>query len=212
MIPFPCRKDVLINQVASFDLVVFEEFNYAQYGLLPSLIAAIRQKVLDGGAFLLMGGPIAFGEEVHTRSRRSPILLPVQIGTPQVRTLKEPAKLILKAPSHPIVRLDEKPERNQAIWQALPALDDVTLLGDAKPGAQVLATAKGDGKRRSGACRVAVRQKARCRSFVGAHRVALVHADGRVLRAAFRRVSEVLEKHGAVAHALRRVQAGARRA
>jgi uncharacterized membrane protein len=145
LIPFP-SQDVLINQVKSFDLVVFEEFNYAQYGLLPSLVSAIRQKVLEGGAFLLMGGPIAFGEGSSYAIPTLSDMLPVQIGTPQIRTLKEPAKLILKTPSHPIVRLDENAERNQAVWRGLPALDDVTLLGDPKPGAQVLATVQNGGK------------------------------------------------------------------
>jgi len=50
LIPFP-TQDVLINQMASFDLVVFEEFAFPLYGLPPTVLFSIRQKVKDAEAF-----------------------------------------------------------------------------------------------------------------------------------------------------------------
>ena len=51
-----------------FDLVVFEEFSYNQFGLPPQVLHAIRKKVENGGAFMMIGGKKTLG-------RRSPYAL-----------------------------------------------------------------------------------------------------------------------------------------
>ncbi len=145
LIPFP-TQDVLINQMASFDLVVFEEFAYQLYGLMPSVLQAIRRKVEEGGSFLLMGGPEIFGPGSGYAIPGVYDMIPVQFGASEVSALPEPAALEVKAPSHPILRLEGNAERNREIWAALPPLDDAALLPGAKPGATVLASVRSGGR------------------------------------------------------------------
>lgn len=145
LIPFP-TQDVLINQMATFDLVVFEEFSYPQYGLSPALVYAIRQKVQEGGSFLLMGGPVAFGAGSPYGISGVREMIPVEFNSTDVRLMETPALFIAKAPSHPILKLDDNPDRNKEAWRNLPELEGVTFLPGAKPGATVLGSALYQGK------------------------------------------------------------------
>ncbi len=145
LIPFP-TQDVLINQMATFDLVVFEEFAYLQFGLSPALVHAIRQKVQDGGSFLLMGGLAAFGPGSPYAIPGIQEMIPVEFATPDVRVMEGPARFIAKAPAHPVLRLESNSERNKEVWARLPEIDGVTLLPGAKPGATVLGAVNNQGK------------------------------------------------------------------
>ncbi len=145
LIPFP-TQDVLINQMSTFDLVVFEEFSYQQYGLSPAVIYAVRQKVQDGGSFLIMGGPTAFGPYGGYMLPGIREMIPVEFGGNDVRVAEEAVPFVAKAPTHPILRIEENVERNKDIWRSLPPLEAVTLLPSAKPGASVLGTTNVGGK------------------------------------------------------------------
>lgn len=145
LIPFP-TQDVLISQLATFDLVVFEEFVYSNFGLLPSVVMAIRQKVQDGGSFLLMGGAPTFGLGSPYGISGIQDMIPVPIGGSEIISESEPLALHLNAPAHPIVKLESNPEKNQEIWSNLPLLDGVTLIPKEKPGSTVLLSAKKNGK------------------------------------------------------------------
>ncbi len=145
LIPFP-TQEALVQQMPTFDLVVFEEFSYRQYGLMPGIMEAIRRKVEGGGSFLLMGGPVVFGAGSDYALPGSNELLPVQFGSMPVKTTEETFRFVPKALSHPILRLDENPERNKKMWEGLPPLDGLTILPGVKPGATVLGTALIDGK------------------------------------------------------------------
>src|SRR5205085_10940002 len=66
LIPFP-TDELFREHLDSFDLVIFQDFNYGPYqvaGYLPR----IRDYVLHGGAFAMVGGSRAFGagEYEHT--------------------------------------------------------------------------------------------------------------------------------------------------
>ncbi|MCG3203700.1 MAG: hypothetical protein KCHDKBKB_00372 [Elusimicrobia bacterium] len=141
LIPFP-TQDVLINQMATFDLVVFEEFSYQLYGLSPSLIYAIRQKVQEGGSFLLMGGPLTFGAGSPYGLPGIREMIPVEFNTADVKVINTPVTFQVKAPDHPILRLDANSDRNKEIWKNLPELEGVTQLPMAKAGATVLGVAR----------------------------------------------------------------------
>lgn len=145
LIPFP-TPDVLISQMATFDLVVFEEFAYQQYGLGPQVLYAIRQKVQDGGSFLMMGGPLVFGAESGYALPGIREMIPVEFGGGDVGWFAETFPFIPKALSHPILRLEENSDQNKAVWASLPPLDGLTLLSGPKPGATVLASAQIKGR------------------------------------------------------------------
>ncbi len=145
LIPFP-TQDVLINQMSTFDLVVFEEFSYQSYGLSPAVVYAVRQKVQDGGSFLILGGPTAFGLGSGYALPGVREMIPVEFGAADVKVVAEPVPFLAKAPAHPVLRLDENLDRNKEIWRNMPPLDGVTVVSGVKPGATVLGTAVVDGK------------------------------------------------------------------
>lgn len=145
LIPFP-TQDVLINQMATFDLIVFEEFAYQLYGLSPQLVYAIRDKVQQGGSFLLMGGSVVFGVGSPYGIPGVREMIPVEFGTSDVSVISDPTRLIAKASAHPVMRLDANAERNKQAWESLPELDGVTRLPRAKAGATVLAAANDRGR------------------------------------------------------------------
>lgn len=145
LIPFP-TQDVLISQIATFDLVVFEEFAYQTYGLMQGVLHAIRKKVEDGGSFLLMGGPVAFGEGSNYAVPGIREMIPVEFGSALVQTIPEARPFIPKALEHPILRLEAHPDRNRELWQNLPPLEGITLVPQAKPEATVLGTVNWNGR------------------------------------------------------------------
>jgi len=145
LIPFP-TQNVLINQMATFDLVVFEEFSYQNYGLLPTILTAIRKKVEDGGSFLLMGDADIFGPTSRYNLPGIKEMFPVEMGLNEVRNVTGFHKFISKAPSHPILKLEGNPQRNRELWVALPDIDGFTFLPKVKPGAQVLGSVRYQGK------------------------------------------------------------------
>lgn len=145
LIPFP-TQDVLVNQMATFDLVVFEEFAYQQFGLMPTLMYAIRQKVLEGGSFLLVGGPTIFGVGSPYAIGGVKEMIPVEMGGSDVSYTDGLVKFIPKALSHPVLRLENSPEKNREVWEGLPPLEGTTLLTTVKEGATVLGSAMVNGR------------------------------------------------------------------
>src|SRR4029078_10613939 len=58
LIPFP-TFEIFEEQLHSFDLVIFQNFNYAPYGVEPFL-ANLRDYVEEGGALAMIGGDLSF--------------------------------------------------------------------------------------------------------------------------------------------------------
>src|SRR5207302_10026166 len=58
LIPFP-TYEIFEEQLRSFDLVIFQNFNYAPYGVEPFL-AGVRDYVEGGGALAMVGGDLSF--------------------------------------------------------------------------------------------------------------------------------------------------------
>lgn len=146
LIPFP-TQDVLVNQLATFDLVVFEEFSFADYGLSPDILLAIKKKVIDGGSFLLSGSSRVLGPQSQYNIPAIKDMLPVEIGGEAVHDLTEKVQFIPVALSHPVMRVDENPKRNEEIWKSLPALEAVTSVPAVKPGAIILGQGDVGGKK-----------------------------------------------------------------
>lgn len=138
LIPFP-TQDMLVQQLPTFDLIVLEEFAYRQFGLMPTIMQAIKKKVEDGGAFLLMGEAAAFeqGNDYDLTGIRD--MIPVEFYPLGSDVMIGPAKVRVKSLQHPIMRLDPDPARNKAIWDSVVELDAFAPVTTAKPGASVLA-------------------------------------------------------------------------
>ena len=58
LIPFP-TYEIFEEQLQSFDLVIFQNFNFAPYGVEPFL-PGVRDYVEDGGAIAMIGGDLSF--------------------------------------------------------------------------------------------------------------------------------------------------------
>lgn len=139
LIPFP-TQDVLVNQMATFDLVVFDEFSYQQYGLLPGIMQAIRRRVEEGGSFLLMGTAETLGPGSGYAIPEIKEMIPVDVGAASIRNLPGPLRMNVETPAHPVLKLEENIDRNIELWGQLPALKDVALLPPVRPGATALGT------------------------------------------------------------------------
>jgi uncharacterized membrane protein len=141
LIPFP-TEDVFIQQMSTFDLIVFDEFSYRRFGLNPSLMQAIGRRVEQGGSFLLMGSPAMFQATSDYAPPSIAAFLPVSMGSAGLRISVEPLRFIPKAPRHPIFQIDRSEDRNAAIWPHAPSLVEPVLGLQAKPEATVLGVVK----------------------------------------------------------------------
>lgn len=139
LIPFP-TQEMLITQMQSFDLVVFEEFSFWEYGLSPALMHAVRKRVESGGAFLLLAGPKTLGPGSLYGQPDIQEIVPVEIGH-TVDVSRAPATFLPRIANHPILRMEPNPEANRKIWSSLSALDDVLIGPEPRPGSIVVGEA-----------------------------------------------------------------------
>ncbi|MFN0117327.1 MAG: hypothetical protein ACKVQC_03410 [Elusimicrobiota bacterium] len=145
LIPFP-TQDALITQMSTFDLIVFEEFSYPNFGLSPALVFAIEKRVRDGGSFLLTGTPAVLGPGSPYNIPGVKEMIPVEFGNEQVQFYPGQASFVVRASEHPIFRLDENSGTNKKIWENLPLLKGITLFPKVKESGSVLGYFNIEGK------------------------------------------------------------------
>ncbi|RAL23734.1 hypothetical protein DL240_06145 [Lujinxingia litoralis] len=142
LIPFP--TDELFNsELGSFDLVIFQNFNFGPYNMARYL-PAIADYVRQGGAFAMIGGDLSFASGGYART---PIesLLPVELppagpGATITQSEHFTPELTEAGHRHPITQLAFDPEQNRELWASLPALQGTNIVTGPSPGATVLAT------------------------------------------------------------------------
>ncbi len=129
LIPFP-TDELFREHLDSFDLVIFQDFNYGPYqvaGYLPR----IRDYVLKGGAFAMIGGDRSFGAGGYEHTPIADIL-PVRMAPGAASVLESELQPVV-VPSmarHPIVELVPDPAQNLKTWSELaPLLGANRLLG-----------------------------------------------------------------------------------
>jgi len=136
LIPFP-MEEIFDTKLHTFDVVVFQNFGYAEPALsIASYERNLEQYVAGGGALLVIGGDHAFGEG----RAAYPILdraLPVDpSGTPaQLEPFK--IKLTPDGLRHPVMRVQTTENGTQSSWDDLPPASGLNLVR-VKPGATVL--------------------------------------------------------------------------
>lgn len=135
LIPFPTRE-LFTEELHTFDVVIFQNFNFAPYemaGYLPN----VRQFVLGGGGFAMVGGNLSFSEAQYDSTVLAdvlPVSLPPGRGnyvadtyTPQVTDTGR---------RHPILKFaGTKPE---AFLAQRPPLEGFNLSVGLMPGAEAL--------------------------------------------------------------------------
>ncbi|MCC6875035.1 MAG: hypothetical protein IT378_12075 [Sandaracinaceae bacterium] len=141
LIPFP--TDELFNEhLGSFDLVVFQNFEYGPYQMAEYL-PRIRDYVLRGGSFAMIGGPISFASGGYAQTPIAEIL-PVDLpppGTPDTRTVvtdRFHPRLSEGLERHPLLALLPDVAQSAAAWSALAPLNGANVVSRVRPGAAVL--------------------------------------------------------------------------
>ena len=135
LIPFP-TDELFREHLGSFDVLVFQNFDYAPYEM-GMYLPRIRDYVQRGGSFLMIGGDRSFAEGRYARTAIEEIL-PVKIGAPGVLKGSYRAEVNKRLARHPIVALGPDPALTRQTWRALPALQGMNLVSAVKEGGQVL--------------------------------------------------------------------------
>ena len=135
LIPFPSRK-LFTKSIFSFDLVVFQNFNFGPY--MPTYyLHNIKKFVEKGGAFVMVGGELSFGSGGYLNTPLEQIL-PVEFGIGQLD--KRPFRPVLTeaALHHPITRLSGNTLLSKKLWSSLPNNIGANLLSRARKNSVVL--------------------------------------------------------------------------
>lgn len=141
LIPFP-DKEIFHDQLRSFDLLVFHNFNYLPYKVEPYL-AGVRDYVEGGGAIAMVGGDLSFGSGGYGLTPLRDVL-PVELdvlppgedrGT---STDVFRARLTAEGRGHPVTSLSLDARENEVRWTVLPPLEGLNRVHRAKPGTATL--------------------------------------------------------------------------
>jgi uncharacterized membrane protein len=140
LIPFP-TDELFRQQLGSFDVIFFQNFDWAAYDMSPYL-EGILEFVRRGGGFVMTGGDRSFASGNYANT---PIaeFLPVELRTPgsaseAIDVAEFQPRLTEAGRNHPITRLSLARDENEALWAGLPALRGLNLVSGVKQGAAVL--------------------------------------------------------------------------
>jgi len=141
LIPFPTRE-LFEEQLGSFDLVTFQNFNFGPYDM-DRYLGSIADYVRDGGGFIMLGGDLSFASGGYAGTPIEDIL-PVELPSstmPEAIVDTRPFRpnLTDAGTRHPITQMAFHPQSNRQIWKNLPELRGTNIVGEAKSSATVLA-------------------------------------------------------------------------
>jgi uncharacterized membrane protein len=142
LIPFPTQR-LFTQELKNFDLIIFENFSYQLY--FPwYYLENVRKYVEEGGAFAMLGGSLSFAQGGYTGTPIEDILpISMRQDRNDYRPVTQRMLLTEEGKVHPITRLSSDTAENQRIWDMLPELDALNVIGQAKPGATVLGVTSG---------------------------------------------------------------------
>ena len=139
LIPFP-TDELFREHLDSFDIVIFQDFNYGPYQMARYL-RRIHDYVQKGGAFAMVGGTKSFGAGGYDRTPLAQIL-PVKLA-PGTHALVEGEFSPMIGPDasrHPLVELVPDATRNQEVWRDLAPLLGANRLTGLREDAVALLT------------------------------------------------------------------------
>jgi uncharacterized membrane protein len=143
LIPFP-TDELFSEHLGSFDVVFFQNFEYAPYAMEVHL-PRIREYVERGGSFAMIGGPLSFSAAGYAETDLQQIL-PVQVlprSTPaSVATTSDRFRPVVArgAERHPLVMLGADPATSADAWASLAPLQGLNVVARSEEGAHVLLT------------------------------------------------------------------------
>lgn len=132
LIPFP-TDELFSEHLGSFDLVVFQNFEYAPYAMAQHL-PRIRDYVLRGGSLAFVGGPLSFSAAGYAETELAEVL-PVEVlprGTPETRAITTDRFRPVLAEGlerHPLVALGADPHASAEVWAGLSPLVGLNVVG-----------------------------------------------------------------------------------
>ena len=135
LIPFP-TDELFREHLGSFDVVIFQNFDYAPYEM-QTYLPRIRDYVQRGGSFVMIGGDRSFAEGQYGGTAIEEVL-PVKIGAAGLLKGSYRAEVSKRLARHPIVALGPDPTLTRQTWRALPALHGANVVSAVKEDAQVL--------------------------------------------------------------------------
>jgi hypothetical protein len=142
LIPFPTQR-LFTQELKNFDVIIFENFSF-QFYFPWFYLENVRKYVAEGGAFAMIGGSLAFSQGGYAETPIEEIL-PVVLRQDRndYRATTQHMLLTPEGKTHPITRLANDPGENQRIWETLPELDALNVVGQLKPGATALGISSG---------------------------------------------------------------------
>lgn len=142
LIPFPTRE-LFEEQLGSFDIVIFQNFDYGPYEMARYL-PNVRDYIERGGGFLMIGGDRSFASGGYAGTEIAdllPVTLPAGGGAASLIDLDTfRPELTDAGRRHPITRLTFDRADNDALWQRLPEMRGTNIVAGAAEGTTVLAT------------------------------------------------------------------------
>jgi uncharacterized membrane protein len=141
LIPFPV-DELFSEHLGSFDLVLFQNFDYGPYEMAIYL-PRIRDYVERGGSFAMIGGPLSFSAAGYAETPIAEIL-PVEVlpeGTPEaeaITTDRFRPVVAEGAEHHPLVTLLPEPAANAEAWAALSPMIGLNVVRSVVHDGQLL--------------------------------------------------------------------------
>ncbi len=141
LIPFPV-DELFSEHLGSFDVVLFQNFDYGPYDMAIYL-PRIRDYVVRGGSFAMIGGPLAFTAAGYAETPLAEIL-PVEVqprSTPEseaVTSDRFQPVVAEGAEHHPLVTLLPDPTGNAEAWAALAPMIGLNVVRGVAHEGQVL--------------------------------------------------------------------------
>jgi uncharacterized membrane protein len=142
LIPFP--TDELFNEhLSSFDVVIFQDFDYAPYQMARYL-PRVRDYVVAGGGLIMVGGSRSFGAGGYDQTPLAEVL-PVVMEAGSQAFVEGPFRpeLASRTAAHPVVELLPEASANREAWQSLAPLEGANRLSGVRGDGRVLLTHPG---------------------------------------------------------------------
>ena len=137
LIPFPTHE-LFTEQLGTFDVVIFQDFNYRPYQMGMYLDNVRKFVEEQGGGFLMIGGALSFSEGEYDGTPVADIL-PVRLlpGTGHTSVERFRPLVTDAGRSHPITDLGDVATTREG-FDALPELEGLNLTAGLVPGAEAL--------------------------------------------------------------------------
>ncbi|MBN2406292.1 MAG: hypothetical protein JXJ19_01215 [Elusimicrobia bacterium] len=135
LIHFPARE-MFTEKIYEFDLLIYDNFSYSKF-FPKSYLTHIKNFVMKGGAFVMLGGEDSFGRGGYIGTAIEDILPVYMKQDSEWKLGRIPAK-VTKSINHPVLNLANDTRISLGVWGAMPALEGYDDGLKARPGATVL--------------------------------------------------------------------------